>query len=85
MINYFYNLLSINTILYLLGLNKKFKMLISNNTSGESDEEIMYDSDKDPEYVLTTPRVKENCKLKKNTSLYNLDLLINSKTIRIIN
>jgi len=39
-------------------------MLISNNTSGESDEEI-YDSDKDPEYVLTTPRVKENCKLKK--------------------
>jgi len=40
-------------------------MLVSNNTSGESaDEEISYDSEKDPEY---TPRIKEkNCKLKKN-------------------
>lgn len=41
------------------------KMLASNDdTSGESDEET-YDSEKDPEYVLT-PRVRENCKFKKN-------------------
>jgi len=59
MINYFLTYY----VLYLLGLNKKFKMLVSNNTSGESDEEITYDSEKDPEY---TPRIKENCKLKKN-------------------